>query len=101
MDPIKPTSSSEIFVGERGQKLLAFLPENSPYRTVVLHDQPIPCENHVLALDGRQNILPGRGIIAVKRATGGHKGQPTYNVKFYCSVECQRNHAVKLKSRQK
>ncbi|MDO8548403.1 MAG: hypothetical protein Q7R71_01910 [bacterium] len=94
-DPIKPHNAATYFVREY-ERLLDFLPEKSRYRKLIEQNKQLVCENHVV--QGPKTMGPGQKVVAVKYPTGGSKGKATYTVKFYCSIACQRNHAVALKA---
>jgi hypothetical protein len=101
MEPIKPRlREAEVFVGKYGgEELLSFVPTNSSILESVRQGEPLRCEDHIL--EGSAKVIrDGEEIVAVKwRLSRTSRGVKIYGVRFYCSVACQRHHAVHPRGR--
>ncbi len=97
MEPLKPFHNALVFAGKYDGRLYEFLPVNSSWRRRVQRGEALKCRRHVLGGDS-PTIKADEAIAATAWPTGGSAGRPTYHVRFYCSVECQRNDAVGLKA---
>ena len=95
---LKPHPAGNAFQGNLDESLIAWLPENSSLRPFLGERNSVCCDNHITG-PRAPAIAYGEQVFASMYPTGGRNGVATYCVRFYCSPECQRNHAVGLQSR--
>ena len=95
MEPLKPFDNATFFIGKFDQSILPFLPAGSPYREFIRVKESVVCRKHIMRGE-EKFIASGDRVVAVKWTASGDNGQELNKIAFYCSVACQREHALQL-----
>lgn len=92
LQPLRPFRNASFFVGNFDESLLPFLPLNSDHKTLIHNRDMVVCKHHVL--DGEDKFIHyGEKVVVVKWPALTKSGQ-IWRTMFYCSLQCQRNHAA-------